>query len=206
MAIMETKIIQVNNDPNVINAVNEEWGLWGWSVLNIQITHTQNTKEYQDWTQYGSNEVTVETTTINYATITYQRDKSMPNYNRIVALEHEYNSVSDRMQSKIQALPEPRNIGCLEIVFLPVSIFVLICCFIVVSRGKFSFHSGFDFPLMIGAIAAFIVSVLHLIKVLSPENRALIAKNKSERTNIGKMIEEEEARILREVSDLLHSA
>lgn len=206
MAIMETKIIQVKNDPNIINAVNEEWGRWGWSVLNIQITHTQNTKEYQDWTQYGSNEVTVETTTINYATITYQRDKSMPNYDRIAALEKEYNSASDRMQAKIQALPEPRNIGCLEIVFLPASIFVLIFCFIVISRGKFNIHSGSDLLLTIGAIAAFVVSILHLIKVLSPENRALIAKNKAERTNIGKMIEEEKARILREASDLLRSA
>ncbi len=81
MALMETKIIQVANDPNVINASNEEWGKFGWSVQNIQVTHSQDTKTYtKTFTDYVYGDKTVETTTINYATITYQRDKHMTNY------------------------------------------------------------------------------------------------------------------------------
>ena len=46
MAITETKIIQVKNSPEIINNANNEWGQFGWSVLNIQITHSQDTKTY----------------------------------------------------------------------------------------------------------------------------------------------------------------
>ena len=30
--ILETKIIQVNNDPSIINATSELWGKFGWMV------------------------------------------------------------------------------------------------------------------------------------------------------------------------------
>ncbi len=101
MALLETKIIQVKNDPSSINQSNEEWGHFGWSVQNVQVTHSQNTKTYKkelfdvirDGPTPGDpfNEgLTVETTTINYATITYQRDKHMTNYHELAQLESEY--------------------------------------------------------------------------------------------------------------------
>lgn len=98
MAIMETKIVQVKNDPGIINYTNEEWSRWGWSVLSVQVTHSQNTKTYTDGlSDEVNNRYTVETTTINYATITYQRDKEMPNYGKIARLEQEEASVESRV-------------------------------------------------------------------------------------------------------------
>ena len=131
MSVMETRIVQVKNDPAVINRSNEAWGQWGWSVLSIQVTHSQNTKTYQDGLQYGSSEVTVETTTINYATITYQRDKAMPNYIQIAQLQNEYETVEERVEEslksryeKLEALKPPEdaeyNFGCLDLIITAV--------------------------------------------------------------------------------------
>lgn len=103
MAIMETKIIQVKNDPEIINEFNETWGHFGWSTLSVQITHSQNTKTYTEPLNYGTGIDTVETTTINYATITYQRDKAMAGYSRLTELEKEY-------FSSVDALKEVRHI------------------------------------------------------------------------------------------------
>lgn len=98
MAITETKIIQVKNSPEIINNANNEWGQFGWSVLNIQITHSQDTKTYtKGLMDYIYGDKTVETTTINYATITYQRDKTIPNYRKIIELEKEYIDIVDKL-------------------------------------------------------------------------------------------------------------
>lgn len=129
MAILETKIIQVENDPATINRSNELWGQFGWNVQNVQITHSQNTKTYSSaWDQLGGNtSQTVETTTINYATITYQRDKGMPNYAQIAELERQFNEAAN----EIDNLQRPESSkGCLTwylmIVVWPVGIGYLI--------------------------------------------------------------------------------
>ena len=97
MAITETRVVQVPNDPEVINASNEAWRRWGWTVLNVQVTHSQDSKVTGGTTYYGeAYGVTinnVETTTINYVTITYQRDTGMTNYAQIAELQKEYDLV-----------------------------------------------------------------------------------------------------------------
>lgn len=105
MSIMETKIIQVKNSESVINESNERWGRFGWNVLSIQITHSQDTKTYSNSMTYYTGEHTVETTTINYATITYQRDKGMANYAQIAALEQEYENSAQEI-AQLQASTE----------------------------------------------------------------------------------------------------
>lgn len=107
MGVMETKVIQVRNDPEEINRSNEEWGRFGWSVLSIQVTHSQNTKTYTKGFDYYTGDKTVETTTINYATITYQRDKEGKNYSRFAELEKEYQSLRDYCVS--QKMPSRKS-------------------------------------------------------------------------------------------------
>ena len=99
MAVTETKIIQVDNEPEVINQSNELWGSFGWNVLNVQVTHSQDTKTYTKGLDYYTGDKTVETTTINYATITYQRDKGIPNYRQIAALEKEYAEIDEQLDA-----------------------------------------------------------------------------------------------------------
>ena len=100
MAMLETKIIQINNSEWAINESNERWGRFGWNVL---ITHSQDTKTYTQGTDYYTGNQTVETTTINYATITYQRDKCMKNYAQIAALEQEYEQTAREIRNMKEA-------------------------------------------------------------------------------------------------------
>ena len=55
------------------------------------ITHSQDTRTYtKDFADYYTGSKTVETTTINYATVTLQRNKGIPYYQNLVALQKEY--------------------------------------------------------------------------------------------------------------------
>lgn len=129
MALMETKIIQIENSPYTLNRYNEIMGWFGWNVLNVQITHSQNTETYSSMLHYLAEDgiQTVKTTTINYATVTYQRDKGMANYYRIKEIEEEYQSVVQRI-NRLSTAPK------LNIVVLVVSFFFWIIPGIVYLR------------------------------------------------------------------------
>ncbi|MBQ2948703.1 MAG: hypothetical protein IJD94_07005 [Clostridia bacterium] len=228
MGMMETKIIQVKNDPQVINEVNEAWGRWGWSVLNIQVTHSQNTREYQDWTQYGSNQVTVETTTINYATITYQRDKGMPNYARLVQLEHEYDQVEARIWSQFaekskalseeeKELPAVHKPGGRTITAMLLCAYLSVMSLYLKTSGKAKDFDTFFVIIAAGAAIGFIFNLKRYLSSKSPENRALLekntrkqAENKEARAKLeydyNHMVREEKSRILSEAAQLLQAA
>ena len=104
MTLTETKIIQVANDPSTINDTNSEWGSFGWSVMSVQITHSQDTKTFTRGLDFFTGDSTVETTTINYATITYQRDRRMQHYEEIVGLEKQYLAVKEKTDEKIDRI------------------------------------------------------------------------------------------------------
>lgn len=120
MAITETKVMQTQNDPAVINNLNNEMSSFGWNVLSIQITHNQNTRTYTKGLDMllstGIN--TVETTTIEYATITYQRDRQMANYSQIIDLEREYFEVRDELIRQIDAIEANDRVSGWEL-FIP---------------------------------------------------------------------------------------
>lgn len=128
MAI-ETKVMQIENRESVINKTNEAMACFGWNVMNVQITHSQNTKTYSSaWDQIGGNQSqTVETTTINYATVTYQRDKAMTHYAEIVELEERYNELEAQIAAcRSECNKKEANIGCLSIIIWPIAVIKLI--------------------------------------------------------------------------------
>lgn len=106
MALTETKLIQTQNNPYIINNLNREMGSFGWNVLSVQVTHTQNTKTYTQALDMllGTGFDTVETTTIEYATITYQRDRQIQNYAQITALEQQYFQLRDELATKVNQI------------------------------------------------------------------------------------------------------
>ncbi len=104
MALLETKIIQVNNSPEAINSSSEERGCFGWSVQNVQVTHSQDSRTYTKGLDYVTGDLTVETTTINYATITYQRDKTMSNYERVAELERVYDWSGEQIRRLVSEI------------------------------------------------------------------------------------------------------
>ncbi len=111
MALMETKIVQVDNTPERINGMNEAFALFGWNVLSIQVTHSQDTRTYtKGFLDAYTGDKTVETTTINYATITYQRDKHMKNYAELCELEKEYDELVDSLPD-LNGVEDPNKPG-----------------------------------------------------------------------------------------------
>ena len=103
MALLETRILQTANNPGSINNLNNEMACFGWSVLSVQVTHTQNTKTYTQGLDMllGTGIDTVETTTIEYATITYQRDRKIENYAQIAAYEQQYLNLRTELAEKV---------------------------------------------------------------------------------------------------------
>ena len=90
--MIETKVLRIENDEDVINETSRNWGCFGWTMTNLQVTHSENTKTYSSaWDQIGGNRSqTVETTVVDYATVTLQRDTSHAHYMELVDLEEEY--------------------------------------------------------------------------------------------------------------------
>ena len=94
----ETTVVQVKNDPKVINEMNQEAAIWGWSVQSVQITEQKVVKEGDShqreniWGDKVITETEVITEHINYATITYQRDLDDPRTQRLAELEKAYNA------------------------------------------------------------------------------------------------------------------
>lgn len=103
MALLETQIVQTRNDPVTINNLNNEMSSFGWSVLSVQVTHNQNTKTYTKTLDmmFGTGVDTVETTTIEYATITYQRDRKMENYEELAELERQYCELRSELETRL---------------------------------------------------------------------------------------------------------
>ena len=109
MAITETRVVQVPNDPRVINTSNEAWRRWGWTVLGVQVTNSQDShisggsfsSSTHDGITSGLGTIEIETTVINYATITYQRDTGMENYEQIAALQRDYENSDARMKMEL---------------------------------------------------------------------------------------------------------
>lgn len=119
MSLLETKVIQVENDQDVITNTSNLMGSFGWTVLSVQVTHSQNSKDLGD---------RVQTTTLNYATMTLQRDKHMDNYAEIVRLENEYYLYEARAREKTKNANKVRQAGQSERANTGCLLFFLIFC------------------------------------------------------------------------------
>lgn len=128
MGVIETKIMRVANNESTINTISTERGCFGWSVSNVQITHSENTKTYSSaWDQIGGNQTqTVETTTINYATLTLQRDKGLTNYAQIIILERDYEKLLSDLEDANEAKKRYDPYSCLSFIIWPLLIFKII--------------------------------------------------------------------------------
>jgi len=109
MALLETKVFQINNSQEEIEGLNTVMESFGWNVLNIQITHSQNSRTYTRGFDYLTGNLTTETTTLNYATITYQRDKQMSNYGELVRLEQEFERLTEYVGALVSEIDQAKK-------------------------------------------------------------------------------------------------
>ena len=82
----ETKSIEVN--PASENNAIEVFQTFGWELMGApQTIHFKNTTHKDSW---DGDHVIATTTTTHYVKMTFQREKSIPNYNELVELENQY--------------------------------------------------------------------------------------------------------------------
>lgn len=122
--MIETKVLRVENDEDVINETSHDRGCFGWTMTNVQVTHSENTKTYSSaWDQIGGNRSqTVETTVVDYATVTLQRDTAMPHYAELKALEKEYEECLEMKANVMVQAERSGNMSCLFTLFWPLSL------------------------------------------------------------------------------------
>lgn len=114
---IETDVIQVKNDPRIINEVNLDAAIWGWSVLNIQITDQKTVREgdsHGRLSAFGDKYVvTTEVITehTSYATITYQRDLDDPKIQKLAELQLAYEHADTAMLLNDNAQYEMEDLG-----------------------------------------------------------------------------------------------
>lgn len=105
MAIKETVTIQTVNVPTTINQIHERYALFFWNALNVQVTHVRDShlefKDVGDAVQVSS-----VTTNIEYATVTYERDKLMPYYDEVVIAEKELDACEEELNNKRKHLSD----------------------------------------------------------------------------------------------------
>lgn len=136
--MLETKVVQVKNEPDTINSTNREKACFGWRVQNVQITNSQDSRTYTNGLDYLTGNLTVETTTLNYATITYQRDTNMSNHARIAELEREADWLEGKIYEVVAEIKELEQmdpaainvvkwglLGCFGIVIFPIGIIIM---------------------------------------------------------------------------------
>ena len=176
MALLETKVLQVENDQETITNMSNLMGSFGWTVLSVQVTHSQNSKDLGD---------RVQTTTLNYATMTLQRDKHMPNYAEIVRLENEYHQCADTERGlakeirKLEVQQHNSKYTPLLIVFV---VFVLYRSVVNAVASAFGAGVADVFVFLCDALFVIVIgySVLHFIL-------AKYAKNEELRQRVAKL-------------------
>jgi len=97
----ETKFIEVN--PSSVERTIEKWGWFGWEIMGApqEIYNKDSHLEGRGDSIYNVTETT------HYVKITFQREKTMPNYDELCKLEHEFDNPPKRL-----SLPaKPKRFG-----------------------------------------------------------------------------------------------
>ena len=108
--MIETKVVRIENSEEAMNETSKVRGCFGWTVANVQVTHSENTKTYSSvWDQIGGNRsATVETNIVDYATVTLQRDTALTHYMDLVDLEEEYDALIEKAE-EFRAVMDKNN-------------------------------------------------------------------------------------------------
>ena len=78
----ETKTVQCYPDDNKVNAMIEQYGSFGWELIN-----NQRCQEYEGTTSDGYRHWST------FNKLTFQREKSSPWYGKVVDLENQHDSI-----------------------------------------------------------------------------------------------------------------
>ena len=125
----ETKTVQVYPSDDIVNATIEEYGSFGWEVIN-----NQRCQEYDGQTRGVDGSVTNHYSTFNK--ITFTREKGAPWYEEVAQLEKEYNTTGDTIKTYRNRKPVLSQSGGSVFVgaflymlwIIPGIIYTVVCC------------------------------------------------------------------------------
>lgn len=129
----ESKTVQVYPSDDVVNATIEEYGSFGWEVVN-----NQRCQEYDKQTRDSDGSLTNHYSTFNK--ITFTREKNSPWYDEVTQIEANYNALDDKVKKYRAAKPScfpPKHSSAGDIVvciflyllyILPGLIFTIVIC------------------------------------------------------------------------------
>ncbi len=96
---MEIKTLNVDNAKEA--ATIEFWSQFGWTLKSSQRVFNKDSHlELRGSTQYSVTE------TVDFTKLVFERDKSMPNYEKIKELEEEYLTTANRIPKKMPQVPK----------------------------------------------------------------------------------------------------
>ena len=138
----ETKIVEVA--PSDLDSTIEFWGSFGWDVISNTTVDTRRVEHVdgdvkEDMFGNVSQKINKVHSGEKYYSITFQRDKSMRNYEKLAALEKKYFSLSPPPPPKYEPA-KPKKISVLLIILSIVGLFIYVIpglIFILISVIKY---------------------------------------------------------------------
>jgi hypothetical protein len=127
MARMETMVRQIK--PSLENALIQSMARFGWQVMSTQEV-ANSYEKWEDGDLYNVQE--------KYVKITFQRDKDMPDYKEICALEREFEDVNGSIRQISQ--PEKPSFPALSLLIGIAALIGVAGLLILVSRIGVSFE------------------------------------------------------------------
>jgi len=149
----ETKFIEVK--PSEVEAKIEFWQTFGWELVGApQEIFNKTVRDGDSTTDSNGNRTTeIITETVHYVKVTFQRDKSMPNYDELSSLEQEFYSIKDAggwgPDGPSEAERPYFGFGCLGCLTLVAGVFLALGSFGAFSEGQVGIGLPF---LLIGGV------------------------------------------------------
>lgn len=129
--MLESKSLTVST--SMENETIDYYQKFGWSLLSSQEIYNKNSVDLGD---------SVETTTVNYVKLVFQRDTSIPNYKRIKELEQTYdNLLNEEPRSTLIPFMVHLIIGCILLFTLVIPGVVY---FIIIGKKRSDYKKEFN--------------------------------------------------------------
>jgi hypothetical protein len=167
---MAKEIKSINVAPQAEETTINFWQIWGWELKSTQEIKTQDVQTYTGQSSDGSTRYYETKPGEHYVKLTFEREKSMPNYAELCELEQKYDSIYFPEEPKepgepykpYEKKPEGCTWGCS---ITPIAIGALLCLI-----GSCDSTNGY-IPLSLGGILCTIgISILVISMMLNKKD------------------------------------
>jgi len=124
---MSKEIKSISVAPSEEEATINFWQIWGWELKSTQEVKTQDVQTFTGQDSDGTEHYKT-TKGEHYIKLTFEREKSMPNYAELCDLEQKYNAASQIHVGSVGPIePEDKGPGCFGWGFSILAVFFGVC-------------------------------------------------------------------------------